>query len=101
MATLGERKRPNDKGNGLVSALAGRSSRYLLLYGGTLLLAVVVGAAVAYSERFGGDNGPYMLLGGLLAIAAAGAILLQWRIGALVVAAVLPYETILKFGSGV
>jgi hypothetical protein len=26
---------------------------------------------VAYSERYGGDNGPYVLLGGLLAIAAA------------------------------
>jgi hypothetical protein len=54
-----------------VSALAGRSGRYLLLYGGALLLAVVVGAVVAYSERFGGDNGPYILLGALLAIAVA------------------------------
>ncbi len=54
-----------------MSALAGRFGRYLLAYGGALLLADVVGAVVAYSERYGGDNGPYVLLGGLLAIAAA------------------------------
>jgi O-antigen ligase len=60
----------------------------------------MVGAAVAYSERFGGDNGPYMLLGVLLAIAAAGAILLQWRIGALLLAAALPFEVALAFGPG-
>jgi O-antigen ligase len=83
-----------------VSALAGRSGRYLLLYGGALLLAVMVGAAVAYSERFGGDNGPYMLLGVLLTIAAAGAILLEWRIGALLLAAALPFEAALAFGPG-
>lgn len=83
-----------------MSALAGRSGRYLLLYGGALLLALVVGAAVAYSERFGGDNGPYMLLGALLTIAAAGAILLQWRIGALLLAAALPFEVTLVFGPG-
>jgi hypothetical protein len=54
-----------------VSALARRSGSSLLLYGGGLLLAVVAGAALAYSERFGGDNGPYILLGALLAIAVA------------------------------
>jgi O-antigen ligase len=81
-----------------VSALAGRSGRYLLLCGGTLLLAIVVGAAVAYSERFGGDNGPYMLLIVVLAIAAAGAILLQWRIGAVLLVAALPYQQLLNFG---
>jgi len=81
-----------------MSAIGGRSGRYLLLYGGALLLAVVMGAAVAYSQRFGGDNGLYMLLGVLLAIAAAGAILLQWRIGALLMAAALPFEVTLKVG---
>ena len=68
------------------------------MYGGALLLAVVVGAVVAYSERFGGDNGPYLLLGVLLAIAVAVAILLQWRLGALLLAAALPFEPMLKFG---
>jgi O-antigen ligase len=82
-----------------VSALAGRSSRYLLVYGGALLLAVVVGAVVAYSERYGGDNGPYILLGALLAIATVVATLLQWRLGALLLVAVLPYESILKLGA--
>jgi O-antigen ligase len=82
-----------------VSALAGKSRRHLLLYGGALLLAVVVGAVVPYSERVGGDNGPYMLLGVLLAIAAAGAILLQWRIGALLLAAALPFESTINFGA--
>jgi O-antigen ligase len=81
-----------------VSALAGRSGRSLLLYGGTLLLAIVVGAVLPYTERFGGDNGPYILLGILLASAVAGAILLQWRLGALLLAGVLPFESAIKFG---
>jgi O-antigen ligase len=81
-----------------VSALAGRSGRSLALYGGALLLAIVVGAVLPYTERFGGDNGPYILLGVLLAIAVAVAILLQWRLGALLLAAVLPFESAIKFG---
>ena len=81
-----------------MSALAGRSGRYLLLYGGALLLAIVVGAVLPYTERFGGDNGPYILLGVLLAIAVAGAILLQWRLGALLLAAALPFESVINFG---
>jgi O-antigen ligase len=81
-----------------VSALAGRSGRHLLLYGGALLLAVVVGAGVAYSERYGGDNGPYILLGLLLAIAIAVAILLQWRLGALLLVAAIPFESAIDFG---
>jgi O-antigen ligase len=81
-----------------VSALAGRSRRSLLLYGGALLLAIAVGAALAYSQRFGGDNGPYILLGVLLASAVAGAILLQWRLGALLLVAALPFESAIKFG---
>jgi hypothetical protein len=81
-----------------VSALAGRSGISLLLYGGALLLAVVVGAGVAYSERYGGDNGPYILLGLLLAIAVAVAILLQWRLGALLLVAAIPFESAIDFG---
>ena len=81
-----------------MSALAGRSGRYLLLYGGALLLAVVVGAVLAYSERFGGDNAPYMVLGALLTMVAATAILLWWRLGALLLAAALPFQTIINFG---
>jgi O-antigen ligase len=79
--------------------LAGRSGRYLLLYGGALLLAVVVGAIVAYSEKFVGDGGPYILLGALLAAAVAGTILLKWRLGALLLVAALPFETAIKFGA--
>src|SRR5687767_2714986 len=82
-----------------MSALAGRSGRCLLLYGGALLLAIVFGAVLPYTERFGGDNGPYILLGVLLAIAAAGAILLQWRLGALLLAAALPFEATVNFGA--
>jgi O-antigen ligase len=81
-----------------VSALVDRSRRYLLVYGGALLLAVVVGAVLAYSERFGGDNGPYILLGTLLGIAAAVAIMLQWRLGAILLAASLPFEATLTLG---
>jgi hypothetical protein len=62
------------------------------------VLAIVVGAALAYSERFGGDNGPFLLLAALLAISVAGAILVQWRLGALLLIAALPFETILSFG---
>jgi O-antigen ligase len=81
-----------------VAVLAGRSARDLLLYGGALLLAVAVGTVMAYSQRFGGDSGPYMLLGALPAIAVAGAILVQWRLGVLLLAAALPYEAIITFG---
>jgi O-antigen ligase len=81
-----------------VSALAGRSGRSLLLYGGALLLAIVVGAVLPYSERFGGDNGPYILFGVLLAIAVAVAILLQWQLGAILLVAALPFETLINLG---
>jgi O-antigen ligase len=81
-----------------VSAFAGRSGRFLLLYGGALLLAIAVGAVLPYTERFGGDNGPYILLGVLLASAVAGAILLQWRLGALLLVAALPFETLIDLG---
>jgi O-antigen ligase len=70
----------------------------LLLYGGALLLAIVVGAVLPYTERFGGDNGPYILLGVLLAIAVAVAILLQWRLGALLLVAALPFEVMIDAG---
>jgi O-antigen ligase len=81
-----------------VSALPGRSPRYLFLYGGALLLAVTVGAVVAYSERYGGDNGPYILLGALLAAAVAVAILWQWRLGALLLVVTQPFQPLLLFG---
>ncbi len=84
-----------------MSALAGRSGRYLLLYGGALLLAIVVGAVLAYSERIGGNNGPYVLLGALLAITVAVAILLQWRLGVLLLVAALPLETMVDSGRAV
>jgi O-antigen ligase len=70
----------------------------LLLYGGALLLAIVMGAVLPYTERFGGDNGPYVLLGVLLAIAIAVAILLQWRLGALLLVAALPFEAMINLG---
>jgi O-antigen ligase len=57
-----------------------------------------VGAGVAYSERYGGDNGPYILLGLLLVIAIAVAILLQWRLGALLMVAAIPFESAIDFG---
>ena len=83
-----------------MSALAGRSGRYQLLYGGALLLAVVVGAAVAYSERLAGDNGLYILLLVVAAIAVATAILLRWRIGAVLLVVALPYEAVINTPSG-
>ncbi len=81
-----------------MSVLAGRSGRSLPLYGGALLLAIAVGVVLAYSERFGGDNGPYILFGVLLAIAVAVTILLQWRLGALLLVVALPFEVIINLG---
>jgi O-antigen ligase len=81
-----------------MSVLAGRSRRSLLLYGGALLLATVVGAILAYSERFGGANGPYLVLGVLLVITVGVGILLQWRLGALLLVAALPFQTAIKAG---
>ena len=51
---------------------------------------------MAYSESFGGDSGPYLLVGALLVVAAAVAILLQWRLGAIMVVAALPFEAVIK-----
>jgi O-antigen ligase len=82
-----------------MSALAGRSGSHLLLYGGALLIAVAGGAALAYSPRFLGDSGPYLLVGTLLAAIVAGAILLQWRLGALLLVASLPYEAAIANGT--
>src|SRR5215212_5440202 len=98
MVISGKKQRPNGKGTKLVSALADKYRRSLPLYGGALLLAITVGAALAYSERFGGDKGLYILLGVLLASAVAGAILLQWRLGALLLVAALPFETMINLG---
>lgn len=82
-----------------MSVVAGRTGRNLLLYCAALLLAVIVGFVMAYSERVGGDNGPYVLLGAFLAIIVAIAILLQWRLGALLLPATLPIEGLIKTGS--
>ena len=81
-----------------MSAFAGRSGRSLLLYAGALLLAIVVGAVLPYTERFGGDKGPYLLLGVVVAMAFASAILLQWRLGAILLVAALPFESAINFG---
>jgi O-antigen ligase len=98
MAISKERRRPNDRETGLVSVLVRSSGRDLLVYCGVLLVAVTVGVTVAYSQSFLGDKGPYLLAGALLGVAIAGAILLQWRLGALLLVAVLPYESVITFG---
>ena len=81
-----------------MSVLTGRSGRDLLMYGGALLVTVIVGAILAYSQRFLGDSGPYVLAGALLTIAVAGAILLQWRLGAVLLVTALPFEATINLG---
>jgi O-antigen ligase len=83
----------------MMSALAGRSVRHLILYVCALPLAVVSGAAVAYAQVFVGDNGPYMLVGAFMATVVAAAILLQWRLGGLILLAALPYEAVINAGA--
>ncbi len=82
-----------------MSVLTGRSGRDLLMYGGALLVTVIVGAILAYSQRFLGDSGPYVLAGALLVATVAGAILLQWRVGAVLMVAALPFEATINLGA--
>ena len=72
--------------------------RYLLLYGGSLLLAFLIGAAIAYAQSFLGDNYAYVLIGVLLVAVVVLAILWEWRIGVLMLPATLPYENALNLG---
>lgn len=81
-----------------MSVLAGRSGRDLLAYGGVLLGAFVAGAIIAYSQKFLGDSGPYILAGALLAAIVAGAILWKWRLGAVLLVVALPFEGTINFG---
>jgi O-antigen ligase len=73
-------------------------TRYLLLFGGTLLLAIGMGATIAYAPRFLGDSGPYMVAGAFLVALSVVAILLKWQVGAVMLPALLPYEGIINLG---
>jgi O-antigen ligase len=86
----------------VVSVFVGRSRRSLVLYGGALILALIIGAAIAYAQSFLGDRGPYLVVGALLVVVVAVAILLEWRLGAIMVVAALPFEVVIKgiLGSG-
>jgi len=82
-----------------VAASVGKSRRPLLIYGGALLLAVIVGASVAYAPRFAGDSGPYIMVGVFLAAIVAMAILWEWRFGVLMVLGTLPYLSMINLGT--
>jgi O-antigen ligase len=71
---------------------------YVLLFGGSLLVAIVMGAVIAYAHRFLGDNGPYIVAGACLVAVLLLAILLEWRLGALMLAASLPYQETINIG---
>ncbi len=64
-----------------------------------LLLSLLAGAAMAYSSWFLGDNGPYFVVTGILGLMLAFAILINWRLGAYALAAVLPFEGLLTYGA--
>lgn len=82
-----------------MSIITSRSGKHLLLYGSALLLAVVMGAVLAYVQRFLGDAGPYIVLGVTLAAIVFGAIVLDWRLGALLLAAMLPFQSVINLGT--
>ena len=73
-------------------------TRYLLLFGGTLLLAIGMGANIAYAPRFLGDSGPYMVAGAFLVAVGVMVVLLKWQVGAVMLPALLPYEGIINLG---
>lgn len=73
--------------------------RHPLLYGGALIFAVIVGAALAYAQRFLGDNGPYIIIGAFLVLVIIVAILLEWRLGVLLLPAILPFENFVNLGN--
>lgn len=97
MAISAEGRRSNKRA-GAVSSLT-RPGRHLpLVYGGVLLLSISLGASVAYAQRFGGDGGPYILVGALVAAGMGLAVLWEWRLGVLMLPATLPYEGVLNSG---
>ena len=74
--------------------------RHPFLYGVTLILAICIGATMAYAQKFLGENGLYIVVGALLAGTVAAAILLQWRLGILLLPAILPFENVVQSVSG-
>jgi putative inorganic carbon (hco3(-)) transporter len=74
-------------------------TEYLLLLGNTLLIAIVMGAAIAYAPRFLGDNGPYIVGGAVLVAVVGIAILFKWQLGVLMLVALLPYQETINTGS--
>lgn len=73
-------------------------TRYVLLFGGTLLLAIGMGATIAYAPRILGDSGSYMVAGAFLVAVGVVVILLKWQVGAVMLPALLPYEGIINLG---
>jgi O-antigen ligase len=77
----------------MMSAISNGPRKHPILYGGALFLAVIMGAVLAYVQVFLGDAGPYIVLGAIVAAVVFGAILLDWRRGALLLAAMLPFQS--------
>jgi O-antigen ligase len=82
----------------MMSSIANSSRKDLMLYGGAVLLAVAMGAVLVYVQRFLGDAGPYIVLGAILAAILFGVILLDWRRGTLLLAAILPFQSVINVG---
>jgi hypothetical protein len=59
---------------------------------------LIVAFAIANAHMILGENGPYIVVGILLILAFVFALLLDWRLGALTLAATLPFEEVLTFG---
>lgn len=73
--------------------------RRFLLCAGAILLAVLLGAATAYSGALAGGRGLLLLASAVLAACFALAVLLEWRLGVIALLGLLPYESVINFGT--
>jgi O-antigen ligase len=72
--------------------------RVLFLCACVLLLGVLAGALVTEASIFEEDFDLYMAMGVVVVAFTGFAILLEWRLGAFLLGAVLPFEDLLTFG---
>ena len=73
--------------------------RRLLPLAGALLLAVLLGAAVAYAGALAGERGLLIVALAVLGAAFALAVLVEWRVGVIALLGLLPYESVINFGT--
>ncbi|QYJ15076.1 hypothetical protein Rxycam_00888 [Rubrobacter xylanophilus DSM 9941] len=83
----------------LLTAKYGSALRRLLPYAAALPLSILLGAAIAYSGALAGDRGRLLLVLVVLAAVFAFVVLVEWRIGVIALFGLLPYESVINFGT--